>query len=104
MPPPHPQLSLPTPQKLTFQGASRPFCLRKADNGLCPSKLRYSTHLFISSTVPLPTLAVIYGSQPSRPQSSRNSWVPKLLSSFTFPQLVLIIEGRCARGPMPSRQ
>jgi hypothetical protein len=33
-----------------------------------------------------------------------NSWVPKLLSSTTPPQWVLIIEGRFSRGPMPSFQ
>ena len=33
--------------------------LRRFVIGLCPSKLRYSTHLLISSTVPLPTLALI---------------------------------------------
>ena len=33
-----------------------------------------------------------------------NSWVPKWLFSTTPPQLVLIIDGRLSRGPMPSRQ
>ena len=33
-----------------------------------------------------------------------NSWVPKLLSSTTPPQWVLIIDGRFSRGPIPSIQ
>ena len=33
-----------------------------------------------------------------------NSWVPKLLSSTTPPQWVLIIDGRLSRGPIPSFQ
>ena len=33
-----------------------------------------------------------------------NSCVPKLLSSTTPPQCVLIIDGRFSRGPMPSFQ
>ena len=33
-----------------------------------------------------------------------NSCVPKLLSSTTPPQWVLIIEGRFSRGPIPSFQ
>src|SRR6186713_1569963 len=102
--PPHPQLSFPTPQKLTFQGAACPFSLRTVLIGLTPSKFMYSTHLAISSTVPLPTLADTYGSQCRSSQSSRNSCVPKLLSSVTPPQFVLTILGRWLRGPIPSRQ
>jgi hypothetical protein len=33
-----------------------------------------------------------------------NSWVPNVLGSVTPPQWVLILTGRLARGPMPSRQ
>src|SRR5690554_1792265 len=102
--PPHPQLSLPIPQNLTFQGSSRPFSRRNLDMGLSPSKVTYSIHLDISSTVPLPTLALIYASVPSCSHRSKNSCVPKLLSSTTPPQCVLIILGLASRGPIPSIQ
>src|SRR6185312_10149823 len=102
--PPQPQLSLPMPQKVTLYGAGCPFCLRICATVLVLLELTYSIHLDISSTVPLPTLAAMYGSQPSKLQSSKNSWVPKLLSSVTPPQLVFTILGRCAAGPIPSRQ
>ena len=102
--PPQPQFSLPTPQYLTFQGSSRPFCRRQSAIGLIPSNVKYSTHCCISWTVPLPTLPQMYGSQPSCSHRSRNSCVPKWLFSVTPPQCVLIIVGRLVRGPMPSFQ
>src|ERR1700679_1150965 len=67
-------------------------------------ELTYSIHFDISSTVPLPTLAAKYGSQPNKSQSSKNSCVPKLLSSVMPPQLVFTICGLAADGPIPSRQ
>jgi len=45
-----------------------------------------------------------YASQPSCSQSSKNSCVPKLLSSTTPPQCVLIIFLRVSLGPIPSFQ
>ncbi len=72
--------------------------------GLTPSKFVYCTHCANSCTVPLPTFPVIYGSAPSCSQRSRNSFVPKLLSSVTPPHQLLTIEGRFDRGPMPSFQ
>src|SRR5215212_4463276 len=100
--PPHPQLSLPTPQKRTFHGAARPFALRRSAIGLGPGWFTYSHHSHISRTVPLPTLPTMNGSAPNRSVSSRNSCVPTPLSSVTPPQLLLTIVGRLSRGPMPS--
>src|SRR5690554_2752305 len=102
--PPQPQFSFPIPQNFTFHGSSRPFFRLRLAIGLSPSKVMYSIHLDISSTVPLPTFPLIKGSVPNCSHRSRNSCVPKLLSSTTPPQWVLIILGRSSRGPMPSIQ
>ena len=70
--------------------------LAKDAIGESPSEVMYSTHLASSSTVPLPTFPLIYGSQPSISQRFRNSCVPKLLSSIVPPQLLFtILEGCC---------
>ncbi len=42
--------------------------------------------------------------KPNFSHRSRNSWVPKELSSTTPPQFVLTIRLRCSCGPMPSFQ
>src|SRR5688572_10518027 len=102
--PPHPQFSFSTPQNCTFHGFSCPFFLRRSAIGLTPSKFRYSTHFDISSGVPLPRFPHMYGSVPRSSHRSKNSWVPKLLSSTTPPQCVLIIFGLFARSPIPSLQ
>src|SRR5574344_2027291 len=102
--PPHPQLSFPTPRNFTCHAFSRPFCLRSFAIGVSPSLVMYSTHLASSSTVPLPTFPLIYGSQPSISHRFRNSCVPKLLSSIVPPQLLFCIFGRWSRGPIPSTQ
>jgi hypothetical protein len=72
--------------------------------GLFPVRVRYSTQWLISSTVPEPTLPLMYGSASSSAQRSMNSCVPKWLFSSTSPQWVLSIEGRWSLGPIPSRQ
>src|SRR5574344_506719 len=102
--PPHPQLPLPTPRNFTFHALSRPFWRRSFAIGVLPSLVMYSTHLASSSTVPLPTLPLIYGSQPSISHRLRNSCVPKLLSSIVPPQLLFCIVGRLSFGPIPSVQ
>src|SRR5574344_35911 len=102
--PPHPQLSLPTPRNFTFHALSRPFFLLKLAMGESPSEVMYSTHLANSSTLPLPTFPLMYGSQFSISHRFRNSCVPKLLSSIVPPQLLLTILGRFSLGPMPSIQ
>src|SRR5690606_19437911 len=102
--PPQPQVSLPIPQYLTFQGFSRPFSIRNSDMGLPFSTLTYCSQSISSCTVPLPTLADKYGSAPSNSHMSRQSCVPKLLSSETPPHQRLIMEGLLSFGPMPSFQ
>src|SRR5258706_1502541 len=102
--PPHPQLSLPTPQNFTRHGSALPFCFLRSVIVLSASEFKYSTHFAISSTVPLPTFAAIYGSQPINEHNSRNSCVPKLLSSDTPPQFVFTICGLSLLRPMPSLQ
>src|SRR6266567_2272632 len=102
--PPHPQLSLPIPQKRTFHASCRPFLRRRSDIGLEPGWFTYSHHSCISCTVPLPTLPTMNGSVPSFWVSSRNSCVPTPLSSVTPPQLLFTTLGRLAFGPMPSFQ
>ena len=102
--PPHPQLSFPTPRYFNFHALSRPFLRRRLAIGESPSEVIYSTHLASSSTVPLPTLPLTYGSQPSISQRFKNSCVPKLLSSIVPPQLLFTIFGRFSFGPMPSIQ
>src|SRR5213082_1655438 len=90
--PPQPQLSFPTPHRRTLQGLERPFFSRRAVIGLMPSKLTYSHHSAISRGVPLPTLPTMNGAAPRRSISSKYSCVPKLLSSVTFPHMVLTTE------------
>jgi len=102
--PPQPQFSLPTPQYLMRHGFSRPFSLRQFAIGDSPSNVMYSTHSDISCTVPLPTLPLMYGSQPSSSHSIKNSCVPKWLFSMTPPQCVFTIRFRFPRGPTPSFQ
>src|ERR671920_2069793 len=102
--PPHPQLSLPTPQKRTFHGFCLPLRRRQSAIGPAPGWFTYSHHSCISCTVPLPTLPTMNGSAPSLSVSSRNSCVPTPLSSVTPPQLLLTTVGRFSRGPMPSFQ
>src|SRR5215208_2186956 len=97
--PPHPQLSLLTPQKRTFHGAARPLRRRRSAIGLGPGWFTYSHHSHISRTVPLPTLPTTNGCVPRRSASARNSCVPTPLSSVTPPQLLLTTVGRSARGP-----
>ena len=72
--------------------------------GEMPSNVMYSIHSLISCTVPEPTLPLMYGSQPTWRQNSKNSCVPKVLSSTTPPQCVLTIFLRVSLGPMPSFQ
>src|SRR6478609_6634205 len=72
--------------------------------GLLLLEVTYSTHSMASCTVPEPTLTLKYGSVPTSSQKSKNSWVPKLLSSVTPPQKTLTIEGRSFLGPIPSFQ
>ena len=102
--PPHPQLSLPTPQNRTLNGSGCPFAARRSASVLPPGWFTYSHQAAISRTVPLPTLPTMNGSAPNRRTSSRYSCVPKLLSSVTPPQTVFTILGRCAGGPIPSSQ
>src|SRR4029079_6266435 len=102
--PPQPQASFPIPQNFTLHALSCPFFLRRSDIGLFASKLAYCTQSANSCTVPLPTFPEMYGSVFSSLHISKNSCVPKLLSSVTPPQFVLTIEGRSFFGPMPSFQ
>src|SRR2546430_11178263 len=102
--PPQPQLSLPTPQNRTFQGAFRLLFRRRSVIGLVPSKFTYSHQSAISCAVPLPTLPTINGSAPTRSTSSKYSGVPKLLSSLTLPHMVFTIVGRPSRAPSPCFQ
>ena len=57
-----------------------------------------------SCTLPEPTFTDTNGFAPIWPRKSMNSWVPTVLGSVTPPQCVLILTGRLARGPIPSRQ
>src|SRR5688572_28295755 len=92
------------PQYLTFHGFSLPFCLRRSDIGLLPSKVVYCTQSLNSWTVPLPTLPDKYGSVPISSHMSRKLCVPKLLSSVTPPHQRLTMVGRLSFGPIPSFQ
>ena len=68
--------------------------------GDTPLNVMYSTHSLISRTVPLPKFPFTYVLQPNCLQSSKNSCVPKLLSSTTPPQCVLIIFFLFSLGPV----
>src|SRR2546430_17245878 len=100
--PPQPQLSLPTPQNRTFQGAFRLLFRRRSVIGLVPSKFTYSHHSAISCGVPLPTLPTMNGAAPSRSTSSKYSCVPNLLSSVTLPHMGFPIVGRLSGALFPS--
>src|SRR5215467_4686359 len=102
--PPHPHVSLPTPQYFTFQGLSRPFRRLSVASVESVSDVMYSTQSIASWTVPLPTLMLMYGSAPINSHRSMNSWVPNAFVSMTPDQLVFRVLGRLSRGPIPSRQ
>src|SRR5215471_15388370 len=98
-----PSISLPSPQYVTFHGASRPFCLRRRVIAVSSDELQYSTHCCASFQVPVPRLQQMYGSVFSASAYCRNSWVPKRLLS-TVPQAISNRGGRLSRGPIPSIQ
>src|SRR5687767_7944473 len=102
--PPQPQASLPIPQYFTFHGSRFPFLTRRSDIGLTPLKFTYCTHSASSCAVPLPTFPEMYGSVPSSSHISKNSCVPKLLSSVTLPHHTLTILGLFSLLPIPSFQ
>src|SRR4030095_2755793 len=103
--PPQPHASLPSPQNFTFHGLGLPYFSRSSGIGLLPfGCVVYLIQSESSCGVPLPTLPLKYGSAPSSSHMFKNSFVPKLLSSFTFPHQTFSIDGLSFLGPTPSRQ
>lgn len=92
------------PQSSTPKGSCAPLERRSSDNVLPAGWFEYSIHSRSSRGEPDPRLPAKYGSAPTAFANAMNSCVPKEFGSGAIPQWVLTRDGRCARGPIPSRQ